>query len=142
MNSEILKNNPKIFDLISTKEITYLRDVNKTINVNKYGEFKYFKIFRNEIDNIRNFTSNLDSNKIYTIIPFITISCKLDDPYIILSKQILFTKNSSHLLIHDFIMEKISVTIDQYNIRNLENYYLFFKYKPIELDFERYNKFK
>ena len=31
----------KMFDIISTKEITYLKDLDKIIKLNKYGRFNY-----------------------------------------------------------------------------------------------------
>jgi hypothetical protein len=36
--------NNQMFEIISTKEITYLRDLDKRIKINKYGKFNYAKL--------------------------------------------------------------------------------------------------
>lgn len=36
--------NENILKVFSSVKISYMADVNKTININKYGEFKYFNI--------------------------------------------------------------------------------------------------
>jgi len=47
MNFEenIQQMNNQMFDTISVKEITYLRDLDKRININKYGKFNYYKFY-------------------------------------------------------------------------------------------------
>jgi len=39
----------KMFEIISTKEITYLKDLDNRIRINKYGKFNYYKL--NELSN-------------------------------------------------------------------------------------------
>src|ERR1700746_4106452 len=121
-NKNVLENNPKIFDLISTDNISFLCDIDNSIKINKYGQYKYFNIFRNDSDSIINFISNLDDNKIYMIIPLISINKRIDDPYIILSRQILITKNSSTTTIFNFIDDKIVKMKELYNIEELQYY--------------------
>jgi hypothetical protein len=97
---ESLKNN--IFKLISTKELTFLKDLDKRILINKKGKFYYKSNNYNYEDflelnpyNIDRFFKDLDDKKIYTLIPFITINNRVNEPYMILSQQILITKYSS-----------------------------------------------
>jgi hypothetical protein len=89
---------------------------------------------------ILNFINRLDDNSIYTIIPLISIFGKDDDPYIIISKQILVGKLSSSEVIYDHLYDRMLIAIQQFGINNLENgnkFYLVFKYKKIYLDFNR-----
>jgi hypothetical protein len=89
---------------------------------------------------ILNFINRLDDNSIYTIIPLISIFGKDDDPYIIISKQILVGKFSSSEVIYDHLYDRMLIAIQQFGINNLENgnkFYLVFKYKKIYLDFNR-----
>jgi len=61
MNNNKLEINQNILKGFSSTKISFLSDVNKSINVNKYGEFKYFNAFRCNIMDIKNFIFNLDS---------------------------------------------------------------------------------
>ncbi len=133
--------NNKMFEIISTKEITYLKDLDKRININKYGKFNYYKL--NEISNskIWNFLHELDDNKVYTLIPFISANDTPDEPYIILSQQILITHNSNTLLIANYINNKIIDTINLYHITKLEEVKIIFKYKPIKFKFNEFKSF-
>ena len=74
MNNNNLEMNQTILKVFSSVKISYLSEVNKTININKYGEFKYFNIFRVNITDIENFISNLDNLKVYTVIPLLSIN--------------------------------------------------------------------
>jgi hypothetical protein len=86
-------------------------------------------------DDIRNFIINLESNKIYTLIPFVSIDCRVNDPFLTLSPQILITKNSDPLLLFNYLDDKINFAIDQFNIDRLENFYTVLKYKSVEITF-------
>ncbi len=118
-----------------------LKDLDKRININKYGKFYYYKIYEFNNSNIWNFLKDLEDNKVYTLIPFISANNNPNEPYIILSPQILITNNSKSLLLSNFIINKIIDTINLYNINNLENISLIFKYKSIKINFNEYNKF-
>jgi hypothetical protein len=143
MNTNNNNNNKfeNILKVFSSTQISLLSDVNKTINVNTYGEFKYFNIFRCNVRDIENFVLNLDSSKIYTVIPILSINKSFDDPYIILSKQLLITKYSSPLIVHEFLMTKYHRTDELFEIGDLQYFWLTLKYKPVEFDFENYRKF-
>ena len=41
-------------------------------------------MFDIDLNNIKNFISNLDDDKIYTIIPFISFNARYDEPYTVL----------------------------------------------------------
>jgi hypothetical protein len=92
----------QLLRLISTNEITMLKDMNNLILIQKTGKFKYFFIPNMELRGIHNFISKLDDDSIYTLIPIISMFGKDSDPHIILSKQILISNMSSAKLIHDF----------------------------------------
>src|ERR1700687_1547045 len=94
-NEKILEMNQNIFDLISTKELTLLKDLDSRINIIKKGEFKYYKSFSFDIEDVRNFLHVLDSDRIYTLIPFISINNKINESHTILSQQILITSKSN-----------------------------------------------
>jgi len=132
--------NIKMFNIISTKEITYLKELDKRIQIDKKGKFNYYKIFDFNHSKIWNFIYKIEENKVYTLIPFISKNDRPDEPYIILSQQILITYNSNPLLITNYINNKINDTINLYNINRLEAV-IIFKYKQVEINFNKYNSF-
>lgn len=95
-----------MFDLISTKEITYLKDLYKRIVINKHGKFEYHKFFELNSYNIWIFLYELEANNIYTLIPMLSKHDNPSEPYIILSQQILITDNSKASLISNYISKK------------------------------------
>jgi hypothetical protein len=130
----------QLLQLISTKEITLLKELDKLIHIEKQGKFKYKNIPSFQLINIINFINSINDDSIYTIIPMISVFGKDDDPYLIISKQILVSKFSSSQLIHDYLYDRMLIAIQDFGINNLENgnkYYLVFKYKKITLDFSR-----
>src|SRR6267142_2261216 len=135
-NQKILEANQKLFDLISTKDITFLKDLDSRINIIKKGKFKYYKIISSEIEGIRNFIINLEPEKIYTLIPIISINDRKDQPFMVLSEQILVTSKTNALLLSNYINEKIITSEDLFNMNDLNRFYTIFKYKSflISLD--------
>ena len=125
----------KMFDIISTKEITYLKDLDKIIKLNKYGRCNYLRIYEITNSKIWNFLKELEDNKVYTLIPYISANDRPDEPYIVLSQQILITPNSNINLLTEFITNKINNTINLYNITELEGV-IIFKYKQVKIDFQ------
>nr|AWX52928.1 hypothetical protein [Lactarius sp. (in: basidiomycete fungi)] len=114
-------------NVISKKEITFLKDVDNYINVKPISRFRYFNIWALENSRIREFLYSLDELSIYTVIPFITVSSKLDDPILILSRQILVTMNSDPLIIHDYITKQYEIAVQDFNI-NMIIYYIQYKW--------------
>jgi hypothetical protein len=126
----------QILNLISTKEITMLKDIDRTIKINKAGKFQHFYIPNMEIMGILKFIAKLDSDSVYIVIPLITMFAKDNDPHIILSKQILVSSNSSAKLIHEYLDSKLDRAIIDFGACNLEgsNYFqLIFKFKKSNL---------
>lgn len=124
----------KMFEIISTKEITYLKDLDKRIKINKFGRYNYWRISEIRNYKIWNFLNELEDNKVYILIPYISANDRRDEPFIVLSQQILITSNSNSLLINDYINNKILNTVNLYNITVL-NGVLLFKYKSVKIEF-------
>jgi hypothetical protein len=128
LNLELLK-------LISDEKITYLSDIKKHINIDKRSKFKYCYIPFIESKGIREFISKLDDNSFYTVIPFLSIYGKNEDPHIILSKQILITNYSNPLTVINFLNYQLDLAYNQFQINSLDNFhYLIFKYKKIIIE--------
>jgi hypothetical protein len=99
-NEKVQEMKNKIFNLISIEEITFLKDLDRRITINKFGKFNYYKI--NELRNqnlFLEFINELEEGCVYTVIPIISRYDNSEDPFITLSKQILLTNKSNHLLI-------------------------------------------
>jgi hypothetical protein len=133
--------NQKVYDLVSNKDIAFLFELNHKLKINKNGKFKYFKMNNFELDDVKNFLNNLDHDKIFTLIPFISINGRSDEPFIILSQQILITRDSTPVLLTNFIDTKINKTFELFNSNNDISYYTIFKYKSIEIDYKSINNF-
>ena len=131
----------KMFEIISTEEITYLKDIDKRIKINKYGKFNYYKIYDFNHSKIWNFIYKLEENKVYTLIPFLSKNDRPDEPYIVLSQQILITYNSNPILLTKFINNKINETFDLYNINKIEDITIIFKFKSVKINFNEHNSF-
>jgi hypothetical protein len=129
----------QLLKMISTNEITMLKDINNLINIDKKGKFTYCYIPNMERMGIINFLAKLENDSYYTIIPIITMSAKDNDAHIILSKQILVSNYSNSKLIHDYLNTKLDQAICDFGCTNLDNnsYYLIFKYKKVTLDFSK-----
>lgn len=135
-NMEWLKSvKENMYKYISTKEISLLKDLDNKMIINKQGYYSYYKYFGKEVHtpNIWNFLLKLEEKEIYIIIPFLTANCKPNEPYIILSQQILVSNNSNPYLIANYINDKIILAYDLYNLYGLESCNIIFKYKKIEI---------
>ena len=124
----------KMFEIISTKEITYLKDLDKRIKLNLYGRFNYWRIYDIRNYKVWSFLNELEDNKVYTLIPYISANDRRDEPFIVLSQQILITSNSNSKLLCDYINNKIIETKYLYNITELEGV-LIFKFKQVKVEF-------
>jgi len=130
--------NQKIYNIISMREISFLYEIDLKLKVNKNGPYKYYKSLIPEMEDIGNFINNLEEHKIYVLIPFISITDKTIDPFMVLSQQIIITKNNDPTLLSGYLDSKIKDAVDLFNIKSLDKYYLIFKYKSIEIDFNSY----
>jgi hypothetical protein len=120
---------------LSTNDISFLIDIDKTIEINKSGKAYYFKMFRIEIDLLQNFIFNLNEKQIYMINPIISISSKHNSPYVTLSRQFLITNNSNPVLIHNYLSDQLLIFRDDFAYE-YNNYFLIFKYKTVSLIIE------
>jgi hypothetical protein len=102
--------------------------MDQRINFNKFGKFYYHKLQIGH-NSIWNFLNQLESSNIYVIIPILSRNNRPDQPYIILSQQILVTNNSNALLIANYVNTKFNVMIELYGISDPDNLQLTFKYK-------------
>jgi hypothetical protein len=137
-NLELIKT--KMFDLISVSEITFLKEMDNRININKFGkychknlDFGYNKIWR--------FLNGLDDNKIYVLIPLISRNNRPDQPYIVLSQQILVSNNSNATVITEYITSKFDEMVGLYEFNDTTNLQLTFKYKLVDVNFNEHSKF-
>jgi hypothetical protein len=114
-----------------------LVDFDKTIEINKSGKCYFHKMFRLEQENIKDFILKLDKNDIFMITPYLSVNCKINDPYINLSRQFLVTNNSNYNLIYEFMLTQFETFLNDFNIDVInDNYYfLIFKHKRVELDY-------
>jgi hypothetical protein len=130
----------QFLNLISSNDITMLKDIDNNIKINKIGQFKHFYIPNMEIVGINKFISRLEPDSVYIIIPIISMFAKDNDPIIILSKQILVSNNSSSKVIHEYLDAKLERAMLDFGAVNLEgsNYFqLIFKYKKVTFDFSK-----
>lgn len=142
MNFDQLKElKSKIFNVISTKEITFLKDLDNRIIINKNGKFSFYKCLELNIDNIWGFLQGLEDNKVYSLFPLVSANNNPDEPYILLSQSILITKMSNPLLIARFIQDKYIQATELYNIPESTQFSIIFKYKAIEITFNSKNNF-
>jgi hypothetical protein len=124
----------KISKCLSTNDLSFLTDFDQTINIEKSGKSNFVKFFTIEQFEIKDFILKLENNKIYVINPFISVNCKLNDPYLNLSRQFLVTSKSNYNLINDFLLDQLETARNDFNFE--DNYYfLIFKYKSVELDY-------
>jgi hypothetical protein len=72
----------------------------------------------------------------------LSINNKIDEPYIILSRQILITRYSDELLITNYINRKIYQSFDLFEINKLEKFHIVLKYKQVSFNFNEYDTFK
>lgn len=135
-----------IYEKVSTKNITLLKDfeISQELRFNKNGKYYYNIINRShELNNkhIYRFLEQLVDKKVYVIIPLLSVNNTPEEPYVILSKQILVSNNSNEKLITDYLNERIKLFFDISLLNEPEQMYVTFKYKEIEFNYKQ-NKFK
>ena len=133
--------NKTVYDLISNKDIAFLHELNHKLKINKNGKYKYFKMNNFELEDIKNFLNNLDHKKIYILIPFISFNDRSDEPFTVLSQQILLTRDSIPVLLNNYLDSKINKTFELFNSNLINSYYTIFKYKSVEIDYKSINNF-
>jgi hypothetical protein len=127
MNNNILKN-------LSTKQIDFISNIPREILIDKKGRSLYFRMFGLEINKISNFIYNIRDDDVLLIIPFITVSNNIKDPYISLSSQFLICNNSDPILIYRFLVEQLNTAYDDYKMDyNNVKFNLYFKHKRVKI---------
>jgi|SRR6267154_1837402 len=119
---------------LTTKQIDFISNISRDIVIDKKGQAFYYKMFGLEINKISNFIYNIQDEEVYLIIPFITVSNSIKDPYICLSSQFLLSNNSDPILVYRFISEQLNIAYEHYQIdhQNL-CYNLYLKHKRVKL---------
>jgi hypothetical protein len=128
-NIETIKQN------VSTGYITFLVDIDKSIDIDKTSRAKYYRSFGIELDNIKNFIDNLDYNEVYLVNPLVSINCTYNEPYLNLSRQFLVSSKSSPFLIYNYLLNQIETSENCFNF-DLDNFFLLFKYKIVYLEYK------
>ena len=118
---------------ISTKDITFLLDFNRTIYIEKNGKSVYTKMFGISFDNIDSYISGLEFDKIYILNPFISVSSKYQDPVVCLSRPFLITNNSNSKIIHEYLHQQFITFYKQFDANMGSEYFLMFNHKETEL---------
>jgi hypothetical protein len=118
---------------VTTNNISFLVDFDKTIDINKNGKSMYFKLFRINYQDIQNFLLNLDNFKLYMASPFISVNCKYEDPILVLSRPFLITNESNPKIIYDYLFKQFEKGSNDFNMDMESEYYLMFNYKSIDL---------
>jgi hypothetical protein len=108
---------------ISINNISFLKDINKNIQINKNGKFKYLYINKYDFNKIIEFIENLEDNSIYTVIPIISIYGNDEDPHLILSKQILLSYYSNPNIINKYLIKQLDKTVEEFGM-DLENKFI------------------
>lgn len=121
---------------VSNERIDYLRNLSSAIDVNVTSKYKYHQMYQINVDAIYNFILNLDDDKLYVLFPLISINGKIDNPYTTLSRQFMISRNSNHLLINNFLNEKLDFYYKEIGINSFDDdfYFLIFKYRSITID--------
>ena len=78
------------------------------------------------------FLSDLEDTKVYILIPFISANNNPNEPYLILSKQILVSGYSNPIMLTKYINYKYEECYNLYGLKDNENMVLIFKYKQID----------
>jgi hypothetical protein len=120
-----------IYKLMSNETITFMRDIENTVEINATDRFKYFDVWDFHTEKIREFLYNLDDETFYVIIPFVTVSGKLKDPILILSKQIIVTRNSNYQTIYNYIFNQFEISKNHFKFDDLEQYNVYFKFRKV-----------
>jgi len=128
---------------VSRESITFLKDVNKSINFPINGEFKYCVIRDLDIRLINSFVSNLLPDALYTVIPSISTTCAIDKPFLVLSRQFLVTKHSQPNIIDDFVRDQFRFAIQEFkfDLENRKRWFLIFKHKRVHFNDNKSMKF-
>jgi len=124
---------------ISTKQIDFLSNIPKEILIDKKGRALYYKMDGLEINRVSNFIYNINEGEVLLIIPFITHSNHIKDPYICLSSQFLLVNKSDPILLYRFLSEQLNIAYEDYKINHEKLVFnMYFKYKKVGLSYKEF----
>jgi hypothetical protein len=126
--------------LITKDEISLLKEINRSVNVDKNNRYKFLLIPQFDKRLFAPFIDSLKEDRLYTVFPIISINALINEPHLALSETILITKYSNWEVLYNYINDKFLISQNQFTIN--ENYfYLILKYKEVSLNFNDINKF-
>ena len=131
----------KFLQNVSIDNIMFLKDINRAINLDNSSKCDYFIIPKFELNLINMFINNLREDTLYSVIPLISKYGKIDDPYLVLSRQFLVTRYSNISTITNWLADKTDIAITQFNIDELENHCLIFRYRKVSLNINKIYKY-
>jgi hypothetical protein len=122
-----------LLGLISTKDISLMKDLNDFFSVSPRGKYKYFSTYSYDLQHLYDFLQLLDEDNFYIVIPFISKDGRLNDPSLILSRQFLVTESSSIDVIRTYLFNQWVKADDHFNIGDLDNYKCYLKYRKVDI---------
>jgi hypothetical protein len=135
-----MKNFKLFLKTISVNDIHLQCHFKKEIYLNHSNKSSYIFYRDYETQHFNDFISSLDSNKLYSVIPMISIKACLNRPYIVLSQSILLSKYSNYHMLNYYIHNKHMEVMDEFGMKNIDNPVLTLKYKNILIDLNQLNR--
>lgn len=110
---------------LTTIQITFLRDIPKSINVDKTSGWKHH--YFDALIEIPSFIKLIRDGNIYLLIPF--VACSLSTPKLRLSEPFLVNNKSNPELIFKFILNQWQSS--GFNIKDTSVLYFSFEFKEV-----------
>jgi hypothetical protein len=130
----------QMFNAISTKDISFLYNLDKRIKINAEGIYNFETFSELHIYDFIRFLHKLESDKIYVVIPILSKNNTPSQPFIVLSQQFLITRKSNYWLITKHLYDKSEECGDLYDIDS-SILKITLKYKEVKLDYNEYKTF-
>lgn len=111
---------------LSTKQITFLRDIHSSIKVDKTSGWRYHPF--DGLSVIPSFIKLIGDDKVYLIIPFMATSKSLSKPRLRLSQPFLVNNKSTSILIAKLVLNQWESSGFKVNEGSV---YLGFEYKEV-----------
>jgi hypothetical protein len=135
-----MKNFKLFLKTISVNDIHLQCHFKKEIYLIHSNKSTYISYRDYESQHINDFISSLDGDKLYSVIPMISIKACLNRPYIVLSQSVLLSKYSNYHMLNHYIHKKHMEIMDEFGMKNIDNPVLTLKYKKISIDFNQLNR--
>lgn len=116
-------------------KLVFLADIENQLNVDKTAKFNYNTniVSQHSIPKelVYNFLLSLNDNEIYLVDTILSKDGKYSNAYISLSRQFIITKDSSDIMISNYLNEQLENFEWDFEINLNIVYKLIFKYKKI-----------